>query len=213
MVDASEASQTYVLAPEAVRKAISNLEHRFIHQHFAGYLAILRAKRQHSGSLVHMSDVLDFHDRYLRAADTPDEMPYVRPFTQGRGLQQMNRNVAGSYAASSIRGNGQIGKVVSVQGSGRSATYDLRNNHAALALDVFLQAQKVPAASMAAFLYRDYGFKLEAPKMASVVTLFRDEFGLRASDPEEQIVFDELFVDDSSLFEDTDLVVTEAQGR
>jgi len=213
VVDASEASQTYVLTTEAVRKAISNLEHRFIHQHFAGYLAILRAKRPHSGSSVHMSDILEFHDRYLRAADAPDDNPYVRPFTQGHGLQQMNRNVAGSYAPSSIRGNGQIGKVVSVQGSGRGATYDLHNNHAALALKGFLQDQKAPAASMAAFLYRDYGFKLDDPKISSVVNLFRDEFGMRASEPAEKVVFETLFVDDSSLFEEADLMVAEGMDK
>lgn len=213
MADASEASQTYVLTVEGVRKAISRLEYRFIHQHFAGYLAILRAKRQHSASPVHMSDILEFHDRYLRAADAPDEAPYVRPFTQGHGLQQMNRNVAGSYAPSSVRENGKIGKVMSVLGSGRDATYDVRANHATIALDIFLQNQKAPAASMAGFIYRDYGFKMDTRSMSSVVKLFRDEFGMRASLPDERAIFDTLFVDDSSSFQDEELVVVEGMGK
>jgi len=213
VVDINETSQTYVLTVEGVRKAISRLEHRFIHQHFSGYLAILRAMRQNSASPVHMSDILEFHDRYLRVVDAPDEAPYVRPFTQGHGLQQINRNVAGSYAPSSVRENGKIGKVISVVGSGRDATYDVRANHANLALDIFLQNQKVPAASMAGFIYRDYGFKLETCKMSSVVALFRDEFGMRASLDEERAIFDTLFTDDSSSFLDEELVAVEETSK
>ncbi|MBJ6986061.1 hypothetical protein [Devosia sp. MC521] len=209
MVDASEAAQTYVLTIESVRGAIARLEHRFIHQHFAGYLAILRAKRRPGSTAVHMSDIVEFHDRYLRAANAPDEAPYVRPFTQGHGLQQMNRNVAGSYAPSSVRANGTIGKVVAVVGSGRDATYDVRENHAAVALELFLENTKAPAASLAAFLYRDFGFVLDHPVMPRVVTLFRDEFGLRESVPEEKTIFDTLFVDDSSSFDVRELVQLE----
>lgn len=213
MVDGSEASRTYVLTVEGVRKAIARLEHRFIHQHFAGYLAILRTKRERSWPPVHMSDILEFHDKYLRAADAPDESPYVRPFTRGHGLQQMNRNVAGSYAPSSVRENGRIGKVVAVTGSGRDAAYDLRQDHATLALEIFLGNQKAPAASLAGFLYRDYGFMLNVPTMSAVVALFRDEFGLRASEPDEAKTFNTLFVDDSNQYDDSELMVAEGMDK
>jgi hypothetical protein len=66
---------------------------------------------------------------------------------------------------------------------------------------------------MASFLYRDYGFVLQAPKIASIVTIFRDEFGLRASVPEERAVFDKLFSDDSAAFQDADLVVMEGMDK
>jgi hypothetical protein len=212
VVEESEA-RTYVLRVESVRRAIASLEHRFIHQHFAGYLAILRAKRLRSTSPVHMSDILEFHDRYLRAADAPDETPYVRPFTQGHGLQQMNRNVAGSYAPSSVRENGKIGKVVSVVGQGRDASYDVRENHAKLALSIFLQGNRAPAASLAGFIYRDYGLIMDTPSTSVVVSLFRDEFGLRETVKEEKDVFDELFNDDSSSFGPDDLVVMEGMDQ
>ncbi|MFV3132039.1 hypothetical protein [Niveispirillum sp. KHB5.9] len=213
MVNASEASQTYVLSIEGVRKAISRLEKQFIHQHFAGYLAILRARHLDTLSPVRMSDILEFHDRYLRVTGAPEGAPYVRPFTQGRGLQQMNRNVAGSYAASSVREQGKIGKVISVVGSGRNATYDLHVNHASLALEIFLQNQKVSAAALVGFLYRDYGFKLAHRQMSSVVALFRNEFGMRASDPEEARIFDTLFLDDSNAFEDEELIIVEGVSK
>lgn len=205
MADGDDASKTYVLSVDAVRRAITRLEAHPIHEHFAGYLALLRAKRA-GASPVHMSDILEFHDRYLRVVDAPDEAPYVRPFkSRGKGLEQFNRNVAGSYAPSSVRQNGKMGQVIEVTGQRQSAAYDLRPNHATLAFDIFLGHNKVPITSLAAFVYRDYGFVLDEPKMSAVRDLFRDEFGLRETEPAERTVFQTLFQDDASGFTDGDL--------
>lgn len=189
-----------------MRKAIQQLLANPIHEHFAGYLAVLRAQRANPGQPARSMDINEFHDRYLFAADAPRRSPYIRPFkSRGRGIELFNANVAGSYAPSSLRAKGKLIDVLDVQGSRQLATYNLRSNHAKAALDGLLKGHKVPAISLAAFLYRDYGLKLEEPAVTRVLTVFRDEFGLRASEPSEGTVFNTLFEDDSQSFQDSDL--------
>lgn len=153
-----------------------------------------------------MSDILEFHTRYLRAEGAPPRSPYVRPFkSRGRGLEFVNINVSGSYAPSSIREAGKFVDVVDVEGTGQDANYILIEDHAHAALNSLLSNKKVRAASLAAFLYRDYGFVLEEPSILRVLNIFRDEFGLRASEPAEQEIYETLFEDDTFRFSSSSL--------
>ncbi|WP_375462957.1 hypothetical protein [uncultured Methylobacterium sp.] len=203
--------ETYAFTKDAVLRAIANLSAHPIHEHFAGYLAILRALRANGGHPARAADINEFHDRYLRAEGHPDTAPYVRPFkSRGKGLEPFNANVAGSYAPSSLRSKGKLIDVIRVDGTHRSATYDLLDDHAGAALDRLLKNNKVPVVSLTAFLYRDYGFRLEARDIQRTVALFRDEFGLRPDTSSEAATFDLLFADDSLNYQDGDLEAVQA---
>jgi hypothetical protein len=106
-----------------------------------------------------------------------------------------------------VRAKGKFGQVVDISGERQSATYDLQPDHATRALKIFLGNKRIPTTSLAAFLYRDYGFELDMPGMAAVTELFRDEFGLRESIAEEEAVFAVLFEDDISSFYNSDLQI------
>ncbi|WP_127900546.1 hypothetical protein [Solirhodobacter olei] len=206
MAEPSEPS-TYVFTRDAVLRSIRLLETCKIHEHFPGYLAILRGlKSAEPGEPVRSKAIWDLHNRYLSVADENKQSVYVRPFASrgSRGLELFNPNVAGSYGASSIRARGKLSEVIEVEGEGASATYRLKDEHAKLARR-FLLKGKVPVGALAAFFYRDYGFRLDAREVSRVIDLFRYEFGLSEADPEERKVFDTLFADDADSFTPEDL--------
>ena len=195
---------TFVFTKAAVIRSIRRLEACRIHEHFAGYLAILRATKNNNGLPIRLGDIAEFHDRYLRVVGAPERSPYVRPFkSRGQGFEMFNSNVAGSYAPSSLRSRGKLIDVIEVAGERRNATYRLRDDHAALAFARLLTS-KVPVGALTAFLYRDYGFRLAATDVGRVVRLFRDEFWLSADEPVGKDAFAILFEDDWKEFSHAD---------
>jgi hypothetical protein len=199
----------YVFTKEAVRRSIRTLEATKIHEHFPGYLAIIRGVRLvASGEPVRMKHIRELHNRYLSVEGEQESHVYVRPFASRgtRGLEIFNPNVAGSYGASSIRARGKLSEVIEVEGEKENAAYSLKEGHAALARQ-FLLKRPVPIGALAAFFYRDYGFRLNSPEVAKVIGIFREEFGLSPSVVEEQKTFDTLFLDDTKSFEANDLEV------
>ncbi|MCF6101771.1 hypothetical protein [Mesorhizobium muleiense] len=213
MADPTNALNTYVFKKEVVLRSIGKLEQNPIHEHFAGYLAILRAQQGNQGLPIHFGDIAEFHEKYLRVIGASDRAPYVRPFkSRGQGLEAFNSNVAGSYAPGSLRSKGKLIEVIKVVGERQSATYTLRDGHASLALDRLLKGRKVPIGALTAFLYRDYGFRIDPPNIQSVVALFRSEFGLAAGVGSQKRIFDILFADDLGTFKlgDLELLKTEA---
>lgn len=209
----TDSYSTFVFTKKAVLRGISNLESMPIHEHFVGYLAILNAMHDDERAEVHSTDITDFHERYLRVVDAPDNSPYISPFrSRGKGMRLVNRNVAGSYAPSSIRSQGKITNVIEVLGEGQNAAYVLRPNHASMALKHFLKGRKVPVASLAAFLYRDFGFELPQSDVSAVIELFRREFCLSRDNEQQNKSYETLFYDDSDQFEKNDLEPIEARG-
>lgn len=197
---------TYVFSIEAVRRAIKNLVAIPIHEHFAGYLAILHAVRGQGFPKIKPVEITTFHDRFLRV-DGFSTFPYVSPFkSRGYGkLAQLNPNVAGSYAQSSLRPGKPLGEVIRIDGKGTSVTYSLRQDHALIASKQLLRGKKVSSVSLAAFLFRDYGFELEKREISRATVVFRDQFGLRENFNGEAQIFNILFDGDQSLFADSDL--------
>ncbi len=199
---------TYVFTREAVLRSIETLEKFQIHEHFPGYLAILRAQEANQGQPIRSADIVKFHDRYLRVIGAPDRSPYVRPFrSRGRGLETFNSNTAGSYAPSSLRARGALIGVIDVTGERTDAAYRLRDNHERAAIKHLLKEIKIPALALAAFLYRDYGFYLSSPDPARVLTLFRNEFGLTLANKNANYIFDTLFYDDTEMYKPSDLEI------
>jgi hypothetical protein len=199
--------QTYVFTKSAVVRSIRKLETCHIHEHFAGYLAILRAVKSNNAQPIRSADITEFHDRYLRVVGASEKAPYVRPFkSRGEGLETFNANVAGSYAPSSLRAKGKLIEVIDVRGERQGATYSLRADHATLARSRLLTSE-VPVGALTAFLYRDYGFRLDQPDVRRIIKLFREEFRLSPDPQAEQEAFALLFVDDSADFTSADLEV------
>lgn len=206
MVEATD-EPVYVFTKEAVRRSIRALEDAQIHEHFPGYIAILRgAKLAGPGEPVRSKAIWDLHNRYMSVDGDHERSTYVRPFkSRGkRGLEIWNPNVAGSYGASSIRARGKLSEVIDVEGEGQSAVYGLKEGHAALARR-FLLKMPIPVGALAAFFYRDYGFHLDSPEVARVIGIFREEFGVSSAIEEERATFDALFVDDADTFKTDDL--------
>lgn len=199
---------TYVFTKEAVLRAIAKLEEQPIHEHFPGYLAILRARQANQGLPIRLPDITELHDRYLRVVGAPDKSPYVRPFkSRGRGLELYNPNVAGSYGPSSLRAKGALKDVIEVIGENRNASYELKPNHAIVAQKNLLKGRKVPVTALTAFLYRDYGFYLDIPTVSNIVRIFRKEFGISEETEDQKAVFDTLFTDDVHEYKDSDLEI------
>lgn len=206
MVEATD-EPIYVFTKEAVLRSIRTLEDARIHEHFPGYIAILRgAKLAGPGEPIRSRAIWDLHNRYMSVEGSQERSIYVRPFkSRGkRGIEIWNPNVAGSYGASSIRARGKLSEVIEVEGEGPNAVYALKDGHAALARQ-FLLKVPIPVGALAAFFYRDYGFHLDTPDLARVIAIFRDEFGLSPTIEEEQKIFDALFLDDAASFKPEDL--------
>jgi hypothetical protein len=185
------APASYVFTLAAVHAAIHSLTSQPIHEHFPGYLAVLRAKSLNGNKPASMADIVGLHDRYLRVEGAPEKAPYVRPFkSRGTGLEQINRNVPGSYAPSSIRA--RLKKVLEVVGEGPAATYDLKPDHANLALKHLLMNKRVPVIALATFLYRDYALTLDEVTVEELVFLFRQDFGLPETE-DGSAIFETLF--------------------
>lgn len=148
----------------------------------------------------------------MAVAGAPNGFPYAKPFT-GNGkptpqTQWINANVAGSYAASSIRAGGPLSKVVSVIGTGGSATYHLVNDHPKAALRYFLGNERIQALDLALFFFRDFSFKPD--EKIDIVEIFRAEFGFSDSNPEDSAAFETLYV--TSNNEPSNKYLTESKG-
>lgn len=207
MVDYLSPPFTFVFTRDAVRRSMAALQANPNHEHVPGYLAIMRAKADGNGLPGRSSDITEVYDRYLRVADAPEKFPYVRVFkSRGTGVKLSNENVAGSYAISNRRAGGPFFEVVDVTGDRRDTEYNLPTDHAAKALKHLLKGFKLPITALTAFMYRDYGFRLEVPTVPAAVQIFRREFGLGDQWKSEKQAFETLFVDDSEQFTNSDIV-------
>lgn len=206
-------NSTYVFTTDALRRSVDRLVSQPIHEHFMGYLAILRYRRQTGEDQIATAEITQFFRRYLELSGD-SSMPFVSPFrSRSHGkLVRINSNPAGSYAASSFRGGMPASKVMQVTGTGKNSTLALRDDHVVQASAALLKGKKVPCCALAAFLYRDYGFELEERDVARVLALFRDEFGLRPEVPAEDDAFSTLFHDDIAEFGPSDLIELEMEA-
>ncbi|TAV90446.1 hypothetical protein [Rhizobium leguminosarum] len=210
---AEPAEHLYVFSKDAVLRSIATLEQQPIHEHFSGYLAILRALTIGKGlEAVKVADIREFHERFLHVLGAPDRSPYIRPFkSRGKGLALFNGNVSGSYSPASIRADRPLAEVVEIHGTNREANYTLKDGHAGTAYKNLLRERKVPVGALVAFLYRDYGFRLAEASIEGVADLFREEFGLTGS--EGVPTFNTLFSTDYENFSAADFDLAEEGGQ
>lgn len=200
-------NSTYVFTTDALKAAVRRLVSQPIHEHFMGYLAILRSRRLTGVDEVTSSDVKAFFHRYLEL-EGDKKSPYVSPFrSRNHGsLVRINKNPAGSYSPASIRQGRPLFSVLDIAGTTGHSTYTLKPDHYVLASRALLFGQKVPVGALAAFIYRDYGLELENRDVARVIELFRNEFGMRPGVPAEADGYALLFHDDTGEMGPSDLI-------
>lgn len=159
-----------------------------------GYLAIREAARI-AGTTTGLSvDFRDFFERYLRHGAEPGKTPYLKPF----GGPFHNRNVAGSYASSSLRqGVAPLLKVASISGIG-TTLFNLVPNHTQLAKEHLLGGKRLSLPALAVFLYRDHLFERRLARDGGVEQVFLHDFGMDAR--EKARLFGASFAFKGSLF-------------
>jgi hypothetical protein len=182
----------YVLAVpvERVRAAINELLGRNVHQFFPAYLALVR-QSQLQATTEDIDPKWAELGSFLYVEGSLPERPYLRPFWDGQhnaGQEWLNKNLAGSYAPSSLRGVPL--NVIDITPEKRFA---LRPNHPQLALQHLLKGSPIPAVAVAAFMLRDRAISgpLIGNGAIQLVEAFGREFGYRNSDfPAFKTLFD-----------------------
>jgi hypothetical protein len=194
----TERGKSFCLRADVVAQSLALLRSQNIHPVFAGYLCLKRIARKDwlkQGQAALSPNFKEFFDTYFLVAGAPPRKPYVMPFVEGTANAKnewFNRNVAGSYARSSLRDVSPYRKVVAIADAKGKPSYKLLPGHAQLALKYLTFSKKIPAAHLAAFLYRDFGFTT-GMTVPLLVDVFRHEFGYRHSDEEENKEFDVIY--------------------
>lgn len=180
----------YLVKKEVVANSLKSLRMRRTHEHFAGYLCLLyRAAAEGAGEAI-QPNFAEFFDAFFRIEGRPDANPYIKPFVNTAPTTSnlwLNRNVAGSYAPSSIRST--FKKVVEVNNGG----YSLRRNHIQMAQENLLHGTPINIFDLAVFLYRDYPIISNRPTIEDIVSIFAVEFGFESLAGERNSDFEILF--------------------
>lgn len=182
----------WVLRIDTVRAAVEQLTSQRIHEFFPAYLH-LRQKAVEEGSLSNIQpDWRRGMAWYLEMPGGPT--PYFRPFLSRRGRATgfwLNSNLAGSFAPSSLRPTSPPGKLFDIRGG----MFNLKPDHAKLALKHLLFDKPVSLAAMAAFVYRDYGFVTvgPTPSPSDLTEFFVRDFRFDRNDGkrEFEVIFDQ----------------------
>jgi len=192
-----------VLRTEAVRASIDKLQSQRIHTFFAGYLHIRRQaglQEKTTGIVPHIEDMATFLD----LPGGPYGQPYFRPFWHGRreaGQEWINRNLAGSYAPSSVR-NVPL-QVIEI---GTNSTYTLPDQHWVKAKQHLLSGERVPIYALAGFYLRNFAFVADGqPEYPDLSREFLRTFGYywNPSTEEVETLYDpEWTIEGDAWFED-----------
>lgn len=185
----------WLIRAEVVRECIKELFSLKIHNSFPAYLCLKRVSVRHGRTSALRPNFKEFFDTFLAVPGGPDEQPYLRPFSSRQQTPEtmwLNRNVAGSFAVSSLRAGKAFLKVALITGQRARAQYSLKERHWELARRHLMGGKQVPILSLASFMYRDFAFRDPDPK--TVVGVFREELGYLGSDGEAE--FEHLYRDD-----------------
>lgn len=180
----------YVLRVEVVQRAIKQLRQQSFHQYFPAYLH-LRQQAARRNSLTGLRPTWSELGTYLEVGDPPPDFPYYRPFiptTMSNQSAWLNRNLAGSWAPSSLREGQPPLRVVQYDRASRSFT--LREKHWDLARRHLLGDQQVNLIPLAMFLYRDFAVVSDRPPTGEdLVRVFCDDFGYRTPEDDEEFAY------------------------
>lgn len=156
-------------------------------------------------------DIYSFYKDYLTVNGAPQSKPYLQPLrAKGKGAQLLNKNLAGSYAPSSIREGKALSKVIklvdqpSTEQTGGQVGYLLVENHADKVLSEMLAGNRILGASLAAFLFRDRQLTLGNGLPDGLIDALREFFHITEEDEGGDYIFDTLFEDDTDNFSESD---------
>ena len=180
---------------EDVRAAIARVRQVKVHPHFQGYLAVRRIHAL-EGRGAGATDIVQYYNRYLRVGEPLNRKPYLQMFWNKAFTEDslwFNENVQGSYALASFRDRSPFLACL------REAKmpYELRENHAETACQVFCNATRLSAVAVATALLRDFEF-YDTISPATVLEAFKAELGFAGSNGDSD--FRTLFtIDDFNL--------------
>jgi hypothetical protein len=184
----------FVPTVACVRRAIAALVAVQANRVTPGYLCVLESAAQ-AGRLDNLQPRFGvFFERHLRVGDAPERKPYLVPFGRvetGAALL-FNRNVAGSYAPSSIRDVNALHDVLEISPTG---TFTLREDHLQ-AVHKRILRRPLPFCATACFLYRDYGFAPK-PSSESLLQQLDEQFGFAL---DHDLLDSGVFMDDRGDF-------------
>lgn len=173
----------YVLRPEVVRDCLHRLIDEPIHRMFPGYLCLQQQAAQANRTTGLSFPYNEFFDDYLRVRDDSDR-PYFVPFTQAENPSKAelwnNKNVAGTYAPSSLRSTAPLMQIAEVEEGGHNSKWGIAEHHWELARHNLCDDTQVPVESLAAYLLRDYAIEVDdadEPSAYTLVETFTEEFG------------------------------------
>jgi hypothetical protein len=163
-----------VLTLQAVKAGIERLQGQHIHEQFPAYLH-LRQRGMASGSITSIEPEWSQVGELLKMPGGPPTKPNYRPFSSRKIKDPsgywFNRNLAGSYAPSSVRSTSRF--MLNANGDG----FALPADHAQRALTILLKGSKVPAWALAAYYLRNYGFTFEGEGgHPELIAAFKSEF-------------------------------------
>ncbi|MBU8857415.1 MULTISPECIES: hypothetical protein [unclassified Micromonospora] len=168
--------EIYILDRDAVRWAIRHLTSRPMHPFFLAYLH-LRALAMENGRLTALKPRWSDLIPYIRVPGGPPKKPYFRPMwhksVEDKSRYWMNRNLAGSFAPSSLREEPR--KVIEIEND----LFTLKPNHADLALKYLLFDSQLSAAALGAYLFRNFGFRSttgDPPEGSALVDALKEAF-------------------------------------
>lgn len=101
--------------------------------------------------------------------------PYIKPF----GGPTNNRNVAGSYALSSLRNVAPLTRVVSARKEGSTTLFSLKTEHSKLALEALLRGNRISSLALSVFLYRDYEISESHASSEGLLDIFNHDFNIK----------------------------------
>lgn len=199
-----EAKSEFFVTSDAARIALAKLPTLIVHPQFWGYLAAVETSVRERRLVNLRVNFGSFFERYLTVTGAPREKPYLQPFSESASgtAQLFNRNVAGSYAPSSVREVAPIRAVLGFEKVQNVAKHRLKPDHEEIAAKV-LVGQRVPAHSLATFLLRDHRIA-RMPSQSepeSVLRQFCVLFGYNLDDPESLKRFNTLYVLDAETFD------------
>jgi hypothetical protein len=194
----------FILSTTTVSESIAKIRSQLIHPHFAAYLCLRRTACQQNRLKDLCPDFKEFFSTFLAVPDAPQDKPYLRLFLDTPPSDQniwLNKNLAGSFAPSSIRNT--LLQVLNVKKKEHVAFYSFRETHWRLARDKLLSNKRIPVIPLIAALYRSYAFN--APKLTPQVLMdvFKDEFGYNKTFTNDE-EFTWIFDPDESILGGTD---------
>lgn len=169
-----------VLTVNQVVRSLEVLRRLNAHRNIVMYLCVKRSAAQQRTMENVKIDFREFFERFLTVRNAPTNSlnkPYIIPFEASDAKLWLNRNLAGSFAPSSIQPDNPINQVLEINGKGSAVRYSLKPDHARNAYNNLLNRTKLPALDLATFLYRDFGFNTEQMDIQKLLSIFQAEFG------------------------------------